>query len=204
MDDVLTERCTRSYPGGTAEANMNNSHRILIAVCVFLILFFAGCASRPDEQIKLAQEAYNQAVDQRADQYAPSEWKSAKEIYDLANEQLAKQSYSAAAASFTTAKARLNKARDVAKDERESMLTQVQTLQANITSNFDAFKAAMTPAKQAAAKKDYQAALADIEKRIGLIASQVSQGDYIGAKENAQGALQAIDYSHKKLAGGAK
>jgi outer membrane murein-binding lipoprotein Lpp len=182
---------------------MNNSYRILIAACVFLVLLFSGCASRPDEQIKLATEAYNQAVDQRAEQYAPSEWKSAKEIWDQANEQLAKQSYAAAAESFITAKARLNKARDVAKDERDSMLTQVKALQTTITENYSAFKAAITPAKKAAAKKEYQAAVEDIDKRIALIVSQVSQGDYIGAKENAQGALQAIDYNQKKLAGGA-
>jgi hypothetical protein len=184
---------------------MNNSLRILTAAaCVFLVFFVVGCASRPDEQIKAATEAYNQAVELRADQYAPSEWKSAKEIWDQANDQLAKQSYAAAAASFTTAKARLSKARDVAKDERESMLTQVKSLQDNITANYAAFKKAMPPAKQVgAAKKEYQSACDDIDKRIALVASQVQQGDFFGAKDNAQGALQAIDYNHKKLTGGA-
>lgn len=182
---------------------MNNSHRVLTVACVFLVLFFSGCASRPDEQIRLAQEAYNQAVDQRADLYAPSEWKSAKEIYDTANDQLAKNSFAAAAASFTTARARLEKAYKVAKDERDSMLTQVKDLQTTITANYSAFKAAMTPAKQAAAKKDYQAAIEDIDKRIALTAEQVTQGDFIRAKENAQGALQAIDFHMKKLTGGA-
>jgi len=50
-----------------------------------------------------------------------------------------------------------------------------------------------------AARKEYEAALADIDKRIALVASQVDQGDYIGAKKNAQGALQAIDYAMKKF-----
>jgi hypothetical protein len=182
---------------------MNNLFRVLTAaVCVFLVFFASGCASRPDEQIKAATEAYNQAVELRADQYAPGEWKSAKEIWDQANDQLAKQSYSAAAASFTTAKARFNKAKDVAKAERDSMLTQVKSLQDNITANYAAFKAAMPPAKRVgAAKKGFQTACEDIDKRIALVANQIQQGDYIGAKTNAQGALQAIDYNHKKLTG---
>ncbi len=183
---------------------MNRTSCVLTAACVFLIFLFSGCASRPDEQLKQATEAYNQAVDQRADQYAPSEWKSAKEIWDQANDQMAKQQYSLAATSLITARARLQKATEVAKSERDSMLTQVKALQANIAENYAAFKKAMPPAKQAgAAKKEFQAACEDIDKRIALIESQVAQGDYMGAKENAQGALQAIDYNHKKLAGGA-
>jgi len=184
---------------------MNNSFRILTAVSAFIVFLFSACASMPEEQLKAATEAYNQALEQRAEQYAPAEWKAAKEIWDQANDQLAKKSYSSAATSLVTAKARLNKARDVAKDERASYLTQVQALQNNIAENYAAFKTAMTPAKQAgAAKKLYQAACEDIDKRIAQIEDQVKQGDYAGAKTNAQGALQAIDYNHKKLAGGAK
>jgi hypothetical protein len=183
---------------------MNKSFCVLTAACVFLVFLFSGCASRPDEQLKQATDAYNQAVDLRADQYASSEWKSAKEIWDQANEQLTKQQYSLAGTSLVTARARFQKAIEVAKSERESMQTQVKALRDNITSNYEAFKKAMPPAKQVgAAKKEFQAACEDIDKRIALIDSQVSQGDFIGAKENSQGALQAIDYNQKKLAGGA-
>ncbi len=183
---------------------MNRSFCVLTAACVFLVFLYSGCASKPEEQFKQASEAYNQAVDLRADQYAPSEWKSAKEIWDQANDQYTKQQYGLAATSLVTARARFQKAIDVAKSERESMLTQVKALRENITSNYEAFKKAVPPAKQVgAAKKEFQAACQDIDKRIALIDSQISQGDYIGAKENAQGALQAIDYSHKKMTGGA-
>ncbi len=183
---------------------MNRSIRVLIAACIFLVFLFSGCASRPDQQLKDATEAYNQAVDLRADLYAPSEWKSAKEIWDQANDQMTKQQYADAASSLITAKARMQKARDVAKSERESMQTQVKDLQSNVAANYDAFKKSMPPAKQVgAAKKEFQAACEDIDKRIAMINSQVAQGDFIAAKENAQGALQAIDYNQKKLAGGA-
>jgi hypothetical protein len=109
-----------------------------------------------------------------------------------------------AAETLLRAKARLLKVRDLAKTERESMQTEVKNMQANIATNYAAFKAAMTPAKQAGpAKKEFQTACQDIDKRIALTISQIDQGDFIGAKANAQGALQAIDYNHKKLTGGA-
>ncbi len=179
---------------------MNISFRLSLLACICLILSCYSCASRPDEQIKLAEDAMNQALEQFAEQYAPGEWESAKEIWDQAQQELAEERFSAAAASFTTAKARLLKATEVAKEERASMKKQVTDFQANIAASYETFKSDVSRTKlSGSAKKDYEAACADIDKRIALIATQLEQGDFIGAKENALGALQAIDYSGKKL-----
>ncbi len=181
---------------------MTNSLRFLTVVCVFLALFCFGCASRPDEQLKAATEAMNQAIEQRAEQYAASDWKSAKEIWDQANDQLAKQNYASAATSLVTAKARFIKARDTAKDERDSTLQQVKDIQASIASQYAAFKAGLTnPKTSPAVKKQIQSACADIDKRIGIVASLVSQGGYIEAKTAAQETLHAIDFNTKKVQG---
>jgi hypothetical protein len=179
---------------------MINSPSLKILIFVCLVLSIHGCASRPDEQIKLAEDAMSQAQAQLAEQYAPSEWKSAKEIWDQAQAQLAKEQFSSAGASFVTAKARLLKATEVAKAERESLNKQVSTLQEVINTNYADLKTGATSAKlAAAARKEYDAALADIDKRVALVKSQQEQGDFIGAKANAQGTLQAIDYIAKKL-----
>ena len=181
---------------------MTNSIRAAITTCVLLAFFCYGCASKPDEQIKAATNAMNQAIEQRAEQYAPSEWKSAKDIWDTAQGQLSSQSWAAAAASLETAKARFIKAHDVAKNERDSMLAVVKTMQANIDSSYATFKAGMSnPKVSAAAKKDYLAACADIDKRIGIMNSELSQGGYIEAKATGQETLQAIYYNQKKLQG---
>jgi hypothetical protein len=179
---------------------MINSHRFTILVCVCLVLSVHGCASRPDEQIQLAENAMNQALEQHAEQYAPSEWKSAKEVWDQAQAHLAQKKFASAATSFVTAKARLLKAAEAAREERESMHKQVTVLQESIDSNYAGLKAGATPARlRGGARKEYETALADIDKRIALVKSQMDQGDYIAAKANAQGALQAIDYIAKKL-----
>jgi len=181
---------------------MTNSMRIAITICFLLTLACYGCASRPDEQIKAATDAMNQALEQNADQYAPSDWKDAKQIWDRAQSELAAQKYAAAAEDFLTAKARLLKVRDMAKSERESMQKEVMDIKANVESSYPTLKAAINAAKLAGpAKKEFQAACADIDKRIELVNGLISDGDYIQAKPAAQETLQAIFFNQKKLQG---
>ena len=181
---------------------MTNSIRAALTSCVFLAFFCYGCASRPDEQIRNATDAMNQAIEQRAEQYAPHEWKSAKDMWDTAQGQLSSQSWTAAAGSLETAKARFLKARDAAKSERDSVLAEVKAMQTNIDGLYATFKAGMSNSKlSAAAKKDYLAACADIDKRIGILNSLLSQGGYIEAKTTAQETLQSIYFNRKKLQG---
>jgi len=180
---------------------MTNLFRVSITLCIFLLLCCYGCASRPDQQIQIATEAMNQAAAEQADQYAPGDWKSAKEAWDQAQTELGKQQYAKAGASFTTAKARFQKARDHAKIERESWQKEVQNLLANINNRYAAFKAAkLTPA----VRKDFQAACADIDKRMDQIKTLTEAGDYIQAKPLAVQTLQAIFYSETKLQAGGK
>jgi hypothetical protein len=174
--------------------------RVAIATCVLFVLACYGCASRPDEQIKTATDAMNQAIEQRADQYAPGDWKSAKEMWDQAQNELAAQKYAAAAQSFLRARARLLKVYDIAKAERESMQKVVTDIKTNIDSSYPTLKAAINAAKlTGAAKKEFQAACADIDKRIEILTSLMNEGDYIQAKTAAQQTLQAIYFSQKKL-----
>ncbi len=181
---------------------MSNSFRVwsITVTCIFLVLSFYGCASRPDAQLKEAGDLMNQAIELNAEQYVPGDWKGAKELWDQAQDQLSKQQYAAATESLLRAKARFIKVVDAAKTERESIQKQVTDFQANIQARYAAFKAMKVPP---AAKKGYETALADIEKRIGTITSLLGQGGFLEAKEAAIGTLKAIDYEETKLKGGA-
>ncbi len=174
---------------------MMNSCRFPVLVGAILCLSCFGCASRPDEQIKLAQDAMNQAIEQFADQYAPGDWKGAKDLWDQGQAQVAQEQYASAAETFLRAKARFLKATEVAKAERESMHKQVMDILANIDARYSGFKAGVAPA----AKKEFMAASADIDKRIADVKSLMTQGDYIQAKTLGQQALQAIDFNEKTL-----
>ncbi len=179
---------------------MTNLFRVAIAPSLLLVLLCYGCASRPDDKITAATDAKNQAIEQRAEQYAPEEWKSAEEIWNKAQGELNKESWSAAGASLETARARYIKARDVAKDDRESVLTTVRGIQSDIDGSYSAFKAAGSKLT-GANKKDFTAACADIDKRIAIVKSLLEQGGYLEAKTAGQETLQAISFHQKKLLG---
>ncbi len=142
----------------------------------------------------------NEAIEQRAEQDAPEEWKSAKDVWDKAQAELQKQSWSAAASSLETARVRFVKARDVAKDDRESILTIVKSTNSDIDAAYAAFKtdgSKLTGAN----KKEFTAACADIDKRIAIVKNLLDQGGYAEAKTAGQETLQAIAFHKKKLLG---
>jgi len=175
---------------------------IACTVSVLLLIAYSGCASRPDEQYKLAAEAMNKAIAEQAEMYAPSDWKSAKEIWDQAQSQLAQENYSSAAASLTTAKARFLKASDIAKDERETRETEVKAIRENIANYYTSLKAALSTAKiSAAARKEFQGAMADVEKELANIETLVNAKDFYQAKKIGQECLQRIIFNEKKLKG---
>ena len=173
---------------------------IAFSVSVLLLIACSGCASRPDEQYKLAAEAMNKAIGEQAEMYAPSDWQSAKEIWDQAQSQLAQENYSSAAASLTTAKARFLKASDIAKDERETRETEVKAIRENIASYYTSLKAALSTAKiSASARKELQSAMADVDKELANIETLVNAKDFYQAKKISQECLQRIIFNEKKL-----
>ena len=73
-------------------------------LCLTLALY--GCGSRPDEQLALAQKAMDQAKEQRAAEFAPSEWRNAEDAWQKAQALLASESYGEAGTLFLRAKSR--------------------------------------------------------------------------------------------------
>ena len=172
-----------------------NLFRISTLICVFLILSCYGCASRPDEQLKLAGEAMKQAADMYADEYAPRGMEGRQGALGSGAGSAGQGAVRSGRRESIARKTRFLKAKDVAQTERESMLKQVKDIQANIQDRYAAFKANANPAR----KKEFQAACADIDKRIEIVNSLTTQGDYMQAKTLGQQALQAIEYNEKQL-----
>ena len=181
-------------------ATKRNVSGIAFGVSILFFLACSGCASRPDEQITLATEAMNKAIEEQAEMYAPSDWQSAKEMWDQAQSQLAAENYSSAAASLTTAKARFLKASEIANAERGTRETEVKAIRENITNRYDSLKSSLSSAKlSASARKEFQSALADVDKEIANIEILVNARDFIQAKKIALECLQRIDFNEKKL-----
>src|SRR5262245_39344683 len=127
------ERLSRpGLPHRTLREGTMRQARGLLLPLAFSASLLSGCSGRPDEQIQLAQKALNQAKEQHAAEFAPSEWKAAEQSWQEAQEVLGRERFSEATSLLIKAKARYEKARDVAKSKRGVVLKEVKGQQSAI------------------------------------------------------------------------
>ena len=96
---------------------------------LFVVTSGSACSSRPDEQIKVAEKAMEQAKEQRAEEFAQSDWANAQQVWEQAQSQLKNERYGEAGTLLLRAKSRFEKARDIAKAKRDAVLKEAQELQ---------------------------------------------------------------------------
>ena len=122
------------------EGNMASLRQLSILLAVLGSGWFLGCASRPEEAIREAQQAMDEARAVQAPNFAPGDWKSAQDAWDAAQAALAKQSYGQASSHLMQAKSRFEKARNIARAKRDDVKKEVGTLQSAVNKRFSAAK----------------------------------------------------------------
>jgi hypothetical protein len=158
---------------------MKGSHHIWLALCCILVLTLAACAARPDDQIQQATAAREQAIEQRAEKFAAADWARAEEVWEEAQAQLAKESYSGLASLFLRAKSRYEKARDIAQSKREVLLKQIQEKQGILRAGYDELKARMEKARLSSAKKkDLEDCCAELTRMLEKLEAEIEKGEY--------------------------
>ncbi len=173
----------------------------LILLPLVLVLFCIACGA-PTEQIQNAQKAMDQAKEQRAEEFAPSEWATAKQAWDQAQSALARKDYGGANTLLLKAKSRFEKARDIAQGRREELLKEVTNLQKTIDIRYTGVKTAMQTAKLPAKKKqEILDSFKDIDQSIEKLKSQIGAGDLAPAKYTAQTTIRAVYDAEKAVRG---
>jgi len=170
----------------------------------FLTLLVCACASRPDEQLNLAQKAMEQAKAERASELAEADWEAAKQAWNQAQGLLEKQSYGEASTLLLRSKARFEKARNIAKAKRDELLKLIQGQQKAIELRYKNLKADMdaNAAKLSTPrKKSLEDSCKDIDKGIEKAQAEVEQGEYTGAKTTAQTTIRKVYEAEKELQG---
>lgn len=168
---------------------------------LFLVVSSLSCASRPDEAIKLAQTAMEEAKQEEASDFAPGDWKSAQKAWDDAQTALAKQRYSEAATLLTTSKSRFEKARTIAKAKREDVRKEVSVMQNAVNMRFSALKNGITVSKLSGkSMKDLNDSCQDVEAAIDKFNAEVLNDKLIQARPSGQAALHKLNEVEKKLA----
>jgi len=183
---------------------MDSSRRIALPMILLLIITFLSCASKPEEQ-QLAQKAMDQAKEQYAQEFAPTDWKNAVQAWEDAQGLIARESYGEARPLLLRAKSRFEKARDIAKGRRDELFKEIQGIQKAIDIRYRGVKTTLETAKLSTkAKKSLEDACKDIDSAIEKLNAEVASGDYTPAKFTAQRTLRAVYEAEKELQGGKK
>ncbi|MBZ5497098.1 MAG: DUF4398 domain-containing protein [Acidobacteriia bacterium] len=163
---------------------MKHSHVFLLSMIVPLAFFVFGCSGQPSQMFLLTQDARNQATAEHADQFAPDFWNPAEQAWQEANRKIDAKSYGEADRLLLKAKTNFVKARDVAKSKREVAVNYINSMKETITirlkSDLKDNPAAgkLSPAR----KKEFDAAIKQIEDSVAKVTEQVQNGQYAEAK----------------------
>lgn len=167
---------------------------------LLLVVSSLGCASRPDEALKLAQTAMEQARQEQAADFAPRDWKSAQKAWDDAQAALAKQRHSEAAALLTTCKSRFEKARTISKAKRDEVRKEVSLMQNTVNSRFSALKDGVSKSRLSGkVQKDLTQSCQDVGAAIDRFNTEVLNDQLIQARSSGPVALGKLNEVEKKL-----
>jgi hypothetical protein len=164
------------------------------------LLLCAACSSRPDEQLQLARTAMERAMEERAADFAPTDWSSAKEVWDEAQSALSKESFAEARTLLLRAKSRFEKAHEIAKSKRADFLREVEGLQRDLDTRFESYRSGLSVARLSAAnKKKFGEVSRNIELAVQKVKDDLQGGDYVKARKSAEEAMRLIFESERNL-----
>ncbi len=179
--------------------------RCSLATGVFFALIFTGCASYPEEQLKQAQAAMDEALKYQPEVFAGSDWKDAKKTWDDAQALLSQQKYGQAGSLLVTAKSRLAKAGQIASKNREVVLREVTNAQQEIGTRHASLKSELASLRlSSAVRKSLEECCLQVEQQIAKLNSEVAQGQIDKAQATAKETLKLVYEGQVKMEAAAK
>jgi DNA repair ATPase RecN len=170
-----------------------------------MALGWAGCASYPEQQLKLAQAAMEEAKKLQAEAFASANWEDAKKAWDEAQGQLSQQKYGLAATTLARAKSRFDKASDIAKAKRQDVLEELKRSQIGINVNYTNLRTSMATARMSSTlKTTMEEGCRQIDQLVERLTTEIYQEDYVKAQSTAKEALRQVQDAQLKLQPAAK
>ena len=169
---------------------MNNPKAMFLMLAASL-LFYAGCASRPEELIQQTEKTRQEAKDAFADQFALDDWNAGEKAWGQAEDALQKEDYGQASTFLLRAKDRYMKARQVGLGKKEEMIKRIDGAKSAATIRLKSLAETIAKAP-AAKKKEIEASVQGIEANLAKIDAQVKEGLFSDAEVLAQRALRSV------------
>ena len=179
---------------------MQHTHLVLITSLLPLSLILASCSSEPVEQLQLAQKAMEQAKVERAEEFAPTDWKTAQQAWQDAHSLMSKQKYSEAGPLLLRAKSRFEKARDIARAKREDLRREIDGMQKTLDTRYASLKAGIESSKiSSSARKSLNETCRGIDQEIEKTKAQFDQGEYSQARSMVLTVMRRVYEAEKVL-----
>jgi predicted HNH restriction endonuclease len=189
---------------GIPEASMKFSRLINICLVLSLSFFVFACSGKPVDYIDKTEKAMQQAKDEHADDFATEEWKSAEESMNAAQSLLDKEKWGEATTALLRAKARFEKARDIAKGRRAAAIQEIEGTQKTAEMRCKTLKEALDANSKklsAAKRKEFEDACKSAEEKLAKVSTQLESGQYGDAKLLAGSTLREVWEAQKELDG---
>jgi hypothetical protein len=179
---------------------MKRSFIIPLLPMLTLMFLFAGCSTRPDDQIARTEDAMKKAQEEHADYFAPEDWSAAKEAWDQAQQKLQKKSYGEATTLLLKAQTRFRKAADIAGSKRQAAIREIEGFQETAEKRCKVLKEALEKGKLSAAKrKAFEENCKEIDQKLSQVKTRLDGGEYQEAKYLAQTTLRQVWEAQKEL-----
>jgi len=179
---------------------MTYAPRCLFVFGVLLALVCLGCASYPEEQLKDAQAAMDEALKLQPEIFAPGNWQEAKKTWDDAQALLSQQKYSQAAPLLVTAKSRFVKAGQIAGDKREAVLKEVTQAQQDINVRVAGLRSDLAAARiSGSVRKGLDECCQQVQQQIDRLNAEVGQGELLKAQATAKETLKLVYEGQLKM-----
>jgi len=177
--------------------------RLYTSLGLLALLAFCGCGGGSSEvEKRAAEEAMNQAQSAHADLLAPNQFQEAQKAWEHAQAAAKEGKTSSAKVLFASAKIYFAKSAEIAKNNREALIRQLDGLEVAINGNFDDVKKdlsknKLSPKDQAQVK----AISAEIVEGQASITKLESQQDLFKAVATAKEVQKKIYNAQLILAG---
>jgi hypothetical protein len=167
---------------------------------VFIALICLGCASYPEEQLKQAQAAMDEALKQQPEIFAAGNWQDAKKTWDDAQALLSQQKYGQAASLLITAKSRIQKAGQIARDKREAILREVTQSRQDINMRHAGLKSDLAAASlPLRVRKNLEECCRQLDEQVAKLNAEIDRGDLIKAQATAKETLKLVYEGQLKM-----
>jgi cob(I)alamin adenosyltransferase len=183
----------------------------LTVVLVLGLALLAGCAKAPQESVDEAKAALEAARTEGADRYAPDLFNAAQDSLNAAMAEIEAQNskfaltrnYDRAQQQLAAATAAANAAKDAVATRKDEVKTEAQNLMAEAQAAVNEVKSLMAKAPRGKEGRQVldqmQAELSGVEASIAEGSSMMDAGDFAGARDKFQAALEKANSLKQEL-----